>query len=147
MNTTAALTTADVTRLMTEVATALAEYDHLPRIDRVAVYGSGMTYLSLPYSIESGSTQRLIDELTRLCAWAAAFNTTVTITLSYGGSGDAAVQVDLAGHPARLLVSLHSGQAYELGAALRRPVSSDQPTLTVAPADLLAAFTRSNGHG
>jgi len=126
------MSNADLARRMAQVADALAAFDHLPAVDSVGVYGDGDIYVRFAYD----STR----QLSGLCDWADELGILVTLTLSYGGSGDASIQFELAGIAARLKVSLHSGQAYELGAALQEPLSGAKPTVTVTPAKLRAAI-------
>jgi hypothetical protein len=136
-------TTLDVARRMTEVADALTAYGHLPALARVSVGAAddARVYLHLPYSL------RHTESLVSLCAWAAAFGADVTITLSYNGSGEVNTDFCLAGRQVRMYETLHSGQAYELGAALRRPISTDRPEIQVTPAELLTAIDGGSGDG
>jgi hypothetical protein len=122
---------------LTDVATGLTAYAHLPELGSVSVYDT--VYLGFP--LGCGSTQAL----TWLCAWADAVDVSITIELSYGGSGSASIGFDLAGYRARIRVDLHSGQAYELGAALCRPISTDNPMITLSPAALRTALTEGTG--
>src|SRR3954465_12542574 len=122
---------------MAAAALALATYTDLPDIHSVWVTttsdGPG---LSLGFQLLMDTKQQLIS----LCDWAAELRCHITIELSYSSSGTAFIQFDLGGCLARIPVRLDSADAYELGAALRIPISQARPAITVTPADLRAAL-------
>lgn len=117
-----------------EVGRLLAHFDHLPALDDVCVDRSNKVRMYLPewYTPEKAGPQ--------LCAWADHFGLDVTISLSWSGSGELLFEFQFGEEFTGVMkVSLHSGQAYQLGAALQRPISPQEPTITVSPDELLAA--------
>lgn len=132
-------TNAATTRLIQrlgDIATALAAYTHLPSLDRVHVFGDEGVRCFLGFPHFRNFRQKLLD----LCAWADACHVPVTIAMSYYDSGEALIEIDLAGHRARLAVTLNSAQAYELGAALHRPITPAAPTISLSGTELRAAL-------
>ncbi|MEV4317096.1 hypothetical protein [Actinocrispum sp. NPDC049592] len=132
------MSTKTLCRTLSDVSIALEAYADVPDVDSayVTTAGSMRVILGFPYEFDP----RDEIKLAKLCAWADRLGTTILIELSYGGSGSASIAFELGGHPAQIRVDLHSGQAYELGAALRRPITTDSPSITIAPSALREAL-------
>jgi hypothetical protein len=120
---------------LARVADALAEYDHLPTVEDISV---GLDYRVTLYLSNWYSTTSAVRPL---CVWAEAMNVNVKIVLSWSGSGDILIEFPIAGEfTAKMDVHIQSAQAYELGRALGRPITHENPTVDVTPADLLTAM-------
>lgn len=115
------MSTVEILRRATDIAAALAPLDHLPPFNSLGVSEKEVT-------LNLTTTYDPWEKLLPLTQWAYAFGASVDISLShYGGSGWVNTRFELAGHKVRICEIINTSHAYELGAALRRPLSLDGP--------------------
>ncbi len=125
--------TARLSDITIRVGEALSAYGHLP-LYGVTIYTDNDIKLRLPALFMGGRTA-----LHELAQWADEFDTPIIISLSSFGSGDVETTIELVGIPATVNVAIGTAQAYELGAALQRPLSRDV-SITLSAAELTAVL-------
>jgi hypothetical protein len=116
------------------IASDLAQYDHLPAPSWLSIGASGRNWMN--FMLIGGDPYA---ELRAVCAWAAEFDVFINVSLSFGGGGEATVDVDLGGETVQCKASVNSAHAYELGRKLGQPLTKN--ALRISGPDLLAAMT------